>query len=140
MAGDRAGLSPGLGVERVRDWLGEGFRATWYGPPSAAVEVGRETGVLPSLASSAITGVLPWTPDWFRIFKADAAELGTRLIIGLIPDVLLVLLLDTDESESFETGVGGTERCSSVRVNAWSTTERKPGSWACSAGVFDSDP
>ena len=96
-------------LDGFRDWLGEGLRATVYGPPKAVVEGGRDTGVLPSLFSSAITGVLPQTPASFRIFKAEVAELGTRLMMGLIPDVLSVLLLDTDEPGSFETGVGGTE-------------------------------
>ena len=63
----------------------------------------------------------------FLAFNAEVAELGTRLMIGLIPEVLSVLLRDTPDSDCFEIGVGGTEQ-SSVRLNAWSTTDRKPGS------------
>ena len=86
-------------------------------PPSRAAEVGRETGVPPSLASSAMTGVLPSPPATFLALSADVAELGTRLMIGLMPVVLLVLLLETLESD-LVTGVGGTERWSSARVKA----------------------
>ena len=87
-------------------------------------------GVVVSLGSSAIAGVLP--SAWLRFLSADAAELGTRLIIGLIPDVLPGLLLNRSELESlsFDMGVGGTERFSSARVKAWSTTDRRPwSSW-----------
>ena len=87
-----------------------------------------KTGVLVSLVSSAIMGVLPSPPAMFRAFNA---ELETRLIIGLMPDVLSVLLLET--FESLVIGVGGIERESSVRVKAWSTTVRKP--WSAGAGV-----
>lgn len=60
-------------------------------------------------------GVSP--PALFRFFSAEVAELGTRLMIGLIPEVDSVLLLDTPESD-FEIGVGGIDLWSSVRVNA----------------------
>lgn len=80
--------------------------------------------MLLSLASSVMTGVLPSPPAAFLALSADVVELGTRLMMGLIPDVLLVLLLETLESD-LVTGVGGTERWSSARVKAWSTTERR---------------
>lgn len=119
IAGDRAGLSPGLGVvspargmevlETLREWVGEGFRGTVNGTaPSIAVETGRDTGVLLSLGSSAMAGVLP-RPETSLFFSADVAELGTRLIIGLIPAVLSVLLRETRESESLDMGVGGID-------------------------------
>ena len=87
------------------------------------------TGVAISLSSAALA----------RAAAAAAAELGTRLMMGLIPLVLSVLLRETLESvpewepERLEIGVGGTE-LSSVRVNAWSTTPRNPDSSELACG------
>jgi hypothetical protein len=72
------------------------------------MEVGRETGL--SLLSSAMTGVLRSAPVLFLCLSTDVAELGTRLMIGLIPEVLAVLLLDTSESDCLLMGVGGIDR------------------------------
>jgi hypothetical protein len=139
MTGERAGLSPRVGVakplrgkeefEKLREWSGRGFDTGKCAASCRSVDVGWKTDAAVSLGSSAIAGVLPSPSAWLR-FIADVAELGTRLMIGLIPEVLPVFVLNMLESESFDIGVGGIDLWSSLRVKAWSTTERNP----CSLG------
>jgi hypothetical protein len=93
-----------------------------YPPPRSDPEGGLDVGVFASLVSSAIAGVVVSAPPTLLAFSAEVAELGTRLIMGLMPDELSVLLLDIPSSDCeygplFDNGVGGTEP-SSFRVNA----------------------
>ena len=76
------------------------------------------------LGSSAIAGV-----D-VSVLKLGSPPPGTPLMIGLIPAVLSVLLLETlhpdvERELDFEMGVGGTE-LSSLRSKAALTAERNP--------------
>lgn len=109
-------------ADTFRECEGDGLRCTWgaLGLGRPAAEIGRD---LDAGSSSAIAGMFVALPCASLALASAVAALGTRLIIGLMPAVLSVLLLETPEPDCeallfcFDIGVGGEEE-SSVRSNA----------------------